>query len=234
MLLVLSTAIEAKKPEIYRCQQKDGTVVIQDRRCMITDLHSVKPSKHQKPQVNQRANNQSSSPNNRQSQIPVEISKHSFITSEQITSGRSPFFDLGWDQFIPAYWNKLKTNSRNHQQLLLSRAQLKNISGFKQGVKLSVYSDAMSRSQQDPFAKALQLYHQIRNNDSFQLLDSQFKAHPNYKVFNIKYQNQTQQLLLTEFYIDEKHNDLFVVTIQAGPSNWQTNQAMAEKIVDQL
>ncbi len=232
--MVLTSEVAAKKLEIYRCTQTDGTVVVQDRRCMITDLHQNKANKQKKSQVNQRTRNQSTPSSKRQTKLPAQISKRSIDPNDKKASGRSPYFNAGWDRYLPANWARLKANSNNYQQLYLSRAQLKTTNDFKHGVKLSVYSDTMKASGLDSFAKALQLYHQIRDNGSFQLLDSQFKAHPNYKVFNIKYQNHKQQMLLTEFYIDEQNNDLFVVTIQAAPSNWQTNQTMAEKIISQL
>jgi len=213
LLLVLSLCVVAKKPEIYRCAQKDGTVVIQDRRCMITDLQQVKSVRSNKVKGIRRSQTKRTlAEKNKPSTKPKKIIKSlSQVATQQnkLNSGRSTYFTLGWERFIPPNW-EVKTSS------------------------ISAYGDTMKTSQLDSFAQALELYHQIRDNNAFKLLDSQFKVHHSYKVFNIKYQNQRQQMLLTEFYIDERHNDLFVLTIQAPESNWQINKELAEQIISQL
>ncbi len=40
--------------------------------------------------------------------------------------------------------------------------------------------------------------------------------------------------MLTEFYIDEDNNDLFVITVQAKEADWSANWQLAEKIINQL
>ena len=235
-VLLISTHIGAKAPEIYRCIQKDGSVVIQDRRCLVTDLQQAKPPKPAKRALSERAllnNKAQSSPSTqprKQANSPLQIDQ---AKGSQKTT-RSPYFVFGWDRFIPANWLVHKINTNKYQQLLLSRSQFKTPHDFTQGVKLLVYSDTMQASRLGAFAQALQLYHQIRDNSNLLLLDSQFKTHPNYKVFNIKYQNQRKQLMLTEFYIDEDNNDLFVLTVQADQSEWLANWQLAEKIISQL
>lgn len=245
VVLMFSTNPLAKKTEVYYCKQKNGTVVIQDRRCMITELQQVKPGKSRQLKANKRKQGNSHSPTAiKEQSISPLIPKETLSQSpsrrktanlqNNVQSNRSPYFNFGWDRFIPPNWVMHKSNNRIYQQMLISQAQFGGPGDFKQGVKLSVYGDTMKVSRLDSFAQALQLYHQVRDNNNFQLLDSQFKTHPSYKVFNIKYQNQRQQLLLTEFYIDEKNNDLFVVTIQASEQDWQPNWVMAEKLIKQL
>ena len=125
-----------------------------------------------------------------------------------------------------------KSNLADHW--LLSKSQFNGAAEFNEGVKLEVYPDTIRRSRQEAFAQALVLYHRIRDNQKFKLLDSQFKAHDNYKVFNIKYLQPNEKVALTEFYIDEFNNDLFVVTIQAKQSNWLLNWGLAESIIVNL
>ena len=232
-LLAISAGIETKAAKIYRCAQGDGSVVIQDRRCLVTDLQQIKPKVTNKSiPSKQPLTSQQAETLERKS--PVRLPRQLKPPNSQRNSVRSPYFSLGWDGFIPANWVMQKTNSQSFQQLLLSQTQFKGLNDFRQGVKLTVYSNTMKTSGLGAFAQALQLYHQIRDNNTFELLDSQFKTHPSYKVFNIKYQNQKQLMLLTEFYIDEVHNDLFVLTVQANQSQWPLNWQLAEKIIQQL
>ena len=119
-------------------------------------------------------------------------------------------------------------------QWLLSRNQFNEVKAFGEGVKLDVYANTMMRTQQGAFAQALELYHQIRGDKKLKLLDSQFRSHQSYKVFNIKYIQPGGNLTLTEFYIDEQHNDLFVITAQAKQANWDQNWQMAESIISNL
>lgn len=193
---------------------------------MVTDLQQPKAKNAAKRSHNKEP---SSKPRNQIRRAP----KTNQNTGKQ-RSNRSPYFTFGWDRFIPANWVMQKINTNAFQQLLLSQSQFTSSTDFSDGVKLSVYSNTMRASGLGAFAQALQLYHQIRDNSSLQLLDSQFKTHPSYKVFNIKYQNQKQHILLTEFYIDEVHNDLFVLTVQANQSQWPLNWQLAEKIIQQL
>jgi hypothetical protein len=225
-LLIGFAATNAKAAEIYRCVQNDGSVVIQDRPCMVTKLQQPKAKNAPKRSLNKIP---SSKPINQARRTP-ETNQ----TTGKQRSNRSPYFTFGWDRFIPSNWVMQKINTTAFQQLLLSKNQFNSSIDFRDGVKLSVYSDTMRTSGVGAFAQALQLYHQIRDNSSLQLLDSQFKTHPSYKVFNIKYQNQKQHILLTEFYIDEVHNDLFVLTVQANQSQWPLNWQLAEKIIQQL
>lgn len=233
MLCVLgfSTQNMATAPDIYRCVQNDGSVVIQDRRCMVTALQQAAPIKPQKRALTRL---QAETPEVIKPKSPVQRLRQTNASKPLPSSNRSPYFTVGWDGFIPNDWAMHKTITRNYQQLLLSLVQFKTANEFSQGVRLSVYSNTIKTSKQGAFAQALELYHQIRDNSSLQLLDSQFKSHPHYKVFNIKYRNQKQQLMLTEFYIDEAHNDLFVITVQAHISDWQANLQLADQIISQL
>ena len=128
--------------------------------------------------------------------------------------------------------HKIKTSQ--YDQLLLSRQKFKGFSDFKEGVKLTVYADTMRKFRHGAFAQALNHYHQIRDNSHYKLLDSQFKSHLNFKVFNIKYRLKSGALALTEFYIDENHNDLFVLTVQSKESSWLSNWTFAEQLIRQL
>jgi len=231
--LGFNALVGAKAPELYRCEQNNGTVVIQDRRCMITDLQQNKAQKSQRRVLSKRVISNKKA-HSTQATNPSQRPNRSNTTKSRQNSSRSPYFNMGWDQFIPINWMMHKIITSKYQQLLLSRMQFKNSNDFSQGVKLTVYNNTMQESRLDAFAQALKLYHQIRDNSSFKLLGSQFKTHANYKAFNIKYQNQRQQLLLTEFYIDEDYNDLFVITVQAKEADWSLNWQLAMKIISQL
>jgi|GEM_PF-1479511 len=225
VLLLASGVAASKTPKLYHCQQKDGRVVIQDRRCIATQLQRAKPiapspAKSQpKVSTNSIARSQNSKTKTRKS-----IDKQS----------RSPFFVFGWDRFLPANWMLVKEEVGSTQHLMLSKTRFKGSNDFLSGIKLSVYSQTMKSQRVDAFALALSLYHQIREQHSERLIDSQFKTHSRYKIFNIGYQVENSITALTEFYIDESNNDLFVLTIQSPKSNWSLHQKLANQISSNL
>ncbi len=220
MLLVLS--VVAKKPELYRCLQKDGTVVIQDRMCMVTDLQKAptKPeNKPLKPTLKSKKESLGAS--------VTSVQKSSFSETK-----RSPYFTFGWERFIPANWLIYRQKASGYEATWWSETKFTSPADFIDGVVLRVYKNTMAYEKQGAFAQALEHYHGIRDNDRFKLLDSQFKNHNRFKVFNIKYQQPDDILTITEYYIDERHNDLFVLTVQARPSLWTKQWELAAQIIE--
>ncbi len=233
-LLLLVQSSNSKKLKLYQCQQPDGTVVTQDRRCEVTRLTQVKP----KPK---RTNAVKSSKVKKQAskqflQQPTEKSTTHKKSSSFLTQNRqrSPYFNLGWDKFIPKNWYQRKIQSNQYHQLLLSQQPLAKNNDFKNGVKLLVYPKTHQSLRQDAFAKALTLYHQIREQHSKQLINSHFKAHERFKIFNIEYKTSHATKAFTEFYIDEANNDLFVLTILSPPGQWQQHQQLANLLNSRL
>ena len=228
-MLVLTQITFAAQPTMYRCLQPGGSVVIQDRRCAVTELQKPKTVR---PTATNRQNRRSTTSINR------DLLNKSKNTNRKVTrnshSVRSPYFNYGWDKFIPANWQLHKTNTDQYDQLLISRSRFNGYQNFKEGIKLSVYPDTMRLFRQGAFAEALKHYHEIRDNSKYRLLDSQFKTHTHFKVFNIKYMLNNNILALTEFYIDEKHNDLFVLTVQSQEATWLSNWKFAEQIINKL
>ncbi len=228
LLLLFSTQLWAKKPEIYRCKQADGSTVIQDRRCVVTGLQKSVAPKSRANKTQNRNTSRTKPPVISQPRVRSQSPKNNQ------SHRRSGYFTFGWDRFIPVNWQMHKLMANGFDRLLLSKSQFKGTDDFDQGVELDVYGNTMTRLGKGAFAQALVLYHRIRDNTDFQLLDSQFKTHESYKVFNIKYLQANQRIALTEFYIDERHNDLFVVTVQASEANWSLYWQMAERIINQL
>ncbi len=219
-----------KKPDLYRCLQADGSVVIQDRRCQATHLQQAKPQES-KPK---RLKPIPSKPMVKNTDPVKAINRRAHTTKVQKNAQRSPYFNVGWERFIPANWQLQQIKTQRFDQLLMSRSRFNGLNDFREGVKLAVYADTVRKHRQGAFAHALQLYERIRDNEAYTLLDSQYKNHPNYKVFNIKYLLGNKDLALTEFYIDETHNDLFVLTVQARESSWLPQWQFAERIINQL
>ncbi len=214
---------------MYRCQQADGTVIIQDRRCAVTELQ--KPKTVRPKTSKQQHNRTTAATSPKQLFKPNNLNRQSSRNSH---SARSPYFNFGWDKFIPANWQLHKTKTDQYDQLLISRNRFNGYHNFKEGIKLSVYPNTMRLFRQGAFAEALKHYHGIRDNSHYKLLDSQFKTHSHFKVFNIKYMLNHSTLALTEFYIDEKHNDLFVLTVQSNEAAWLSNWNFAEQIINKL
>lgn len=226
-MLMASPVILSKTPKLYRCQQADGREVVQDRRCVVTQL--------------QTANSSQSKPIKPKPKPKVLVATNkggkAVGSKPRTTNGsqaRSPFFVFGWDRFLPANWMLVKEQVGSTQHLMLSKTRFNGSNDFMAGIKLSVYSKTMKSQRQGAFALALSLYHQIREQYSEQLIDSQFKTHQRYKIFNIGYRVQNSFTALTEFYIDESNNDLFVLTIQSPQSNWQLHQQLANQITSNL
>jgi len=227
-LLFFCGLVCAKTPRLYHCQQLDGRVVIQDRRCQITDLTESKPQK------TSRQNKMSQSSPVTEMAPPKNFTKPAKNSSNAEKKNRSPYFKFGWDRFIPVNWQLRKEQLGLFHQIMLSKNQFKGAEDFDVGLKLKVYPKTNLSYQKGAFSVALNLYHQIRKQYSNHLIDSQFKSHQRFKVFNIGYQLPHQVLALTEFYIDEQNNDLFVVTIQSPQSSWYLHQQLAEELISRL
>ncbi len=224
-MLLLSTFLSAAKtPKLYRCLQDSGNVVVQDRRCAVTQLQQAKP-----PVKNTTKKNKLTHPN-------TSVVKRRQQSSKQPQSiqSRSPYFVFGWDRILPANWQLLKEEVGSTEHLLLSKSRFNDSSDFVAGIKLSVYPKTMRSSSQGAFSMALALYHEIRERHHNRLIDSQFKSHDRFKVFNIGYRLPESMTALTEFYIDESNNDLFVLTIQSSQLNWTLHQRLADRIINNL
>jgi hypothetical protein len=225
MLLFVLFGADGKKFKIYKCQQADGTVVTQDRRCEVTRL--------QQPKLNKNVVKPVIKPNSPRSSSPKKVRKKVARTVGS-NNQRSPYFTFGWDQIIPKNWLLRKEEFASHHQLLLSKTKFTGSRDFNSGLKLAVYPQTNRTMSEDAFAKALTIYHQIRERYSNQLINSHFKTHNRYKIFNIEYKIDNTIYAFTEFYIDEDNNDLFVLTIQSPQNKWQQHQVLAEKIFSHL
>ncbi|MCX7554660.1 hypothetical protein OS175_12285 [Marinicella sp. S1101] len=221
----MASSLQAKKTKLYHCNQADGTTVIQDRKCAVTALQ-------QKSQATRSERKKPLQRRPKPLQQPHQSVKPSMPNN--IAQARSPYFSFGWARFIPANWSVYKRQSRDHEQTWWSRKVLNSPAEFQAGVSLKAYKDTMSNLRMGAFAQALLLYHQIRDNPGHRLLDSQFKSHDRFKVFNIKYQQPNNILTTTEYYIDDHNNDLFVITAQAPEAQWSVQWGLAEKIINQL
>ncbi len=227
-LLLLSLATVAKKTKLYQCQQADGTVVTQDRRCEVTRLQQAKvPAQREESKKSKKSKLETVKSH------PVFKSKAP-VKFKQGTHSRSAFFNVEWDQFIPPNWFVEKTTSHHYHQWLFSLTRLKGNHDFRTGIKLTVYPKTQQNYQQNAFAKALTLYHQIREQYSSQLINSHFKTHERFKIFNVEYKTNPTTKAFTEFYIDEANNDLFVITIQSPHEQWEQYLALAMKLQKNL
>lgn len=220
---------QGKKIKLYQCEQADGTVVTQDRRCQVTRLQQAEA----KPVI-KASKTPSKSFKTTPSQFIAREKTRAVELLKLNKKARSPYFSIGWEATIPKSWwlNKIE-NDRLHQLLFSSKA-LKTMGDFEIGVKLSVYPKTQQNYRQDAFAKALTLYHQIREQFSNQLVNSHFKSHKRFKIFNIEYKIKNNIKAFTEFYIDEFNNDLFVITIQSPAEQWQQHLNLAHIIQSSL
>ncbi|TDR18407.1 hypothetical protein C8D91_2324 [Marinicella litoralis] len=225
LLLLFPVALYAKTPKFFHCQQEDGRVVVQDRRCDITQLQQAQPKLKVSPKRQKKVKVKDQG-----SVKPLQTKAQNTYSNQD----RSPYFVFGWDRFLPANWMLLKEEVGSIHHLLLSKSKFNGSNDFVSGIKLSVYSQTMRHQQQGAFSLALTLYHQIREQHSNQLIDSQFKSHERFKIFNIGYRINPSISALTEFYIDESNNDLFVLTIQSNQRNWSLNQILANEIISNL
>ena len=205
-------------------------MVIQDRKCLVT--HS-KPAQPKPIRSKPRQADKKTTASKFNPRYPGDAQAR--VSRPRIAGqGRSDYFQLGWERFLPANWLLIKDETPFVHHLWLSMQRFTNGRDFLQGVKLSVYPSTHRSYRQGAFSHALDLYHNIREAHQEQLLDSQFKSHERFKVFNLKYQLTGQQLALTEFYIDEANNDLFVLTIQSDNAAWRQHEQLASQIISRL
>ena len=138
-----------------------------------------------------------------------------------------------WQSAIPANWQMLSQKRSLQEHWWFSQSPIKQYSDFRQGVRVTLYKDTVRSNRKVAFAQALALYHEVRNDPENQLLDSGFKSHERYKVFNIKYL-RNEHVVLSEYYVDESSNQLYVLTIQAKQSKWSAPQQLAATIMRSL
>ena len=238
LLLMVSPVLAAKKDQVYRCLQSDGTTVIQDRRCLAT--HSIQAAKTESPgniknkqpaktHTGQSVQNSNSSQYLRRVVRPSSVSKHTIEPFD-----RSAYFAGHILQQPPSGWQFFKEETPTVHRLYLSRAPFDGSGSFESGMKLEIYPKTIQSYRKGAFERALDIYHDIRKLRQSDLIDSQFKSHPKYKVFNIKYQLPNSKQALTEFYIDEFNHDLFVLTIQSSTAEWSQHRQAADFLVRQL
>lgn len=204
--LAISSQPLAAKFKLYHCQSSSGTVVVQDRPCAVTHLSSVKPTDQTKNRNKKPANN---------------ILKYTPKTLSQASSGTvqnippQAFVDIA----NKSKWrSKLNHNGHGWQLTIY----LPGNDNSEQAGQLSVryYRNPQNTLNQDAFSYALNLYHEIRHQ--YQLIDSKFKSHPAYKIFNIAYQ-KTSLSARTEFYMGKFDQSLWVFSLQSHAN--QLNKA---------
>lgn len=203
-------------------------MVIQDIRCIATSLKKA-PAKTTNPKQKSVKGNKKVTTKSA-SRIKRAVAK----SPNKDKLSRSPYFSFGWSNFIPANWSSQRQSNQYFEETYWSRDILNSPSDFKKGVKLRAYRNTVNTGNIGAFAQALDLYHGIRDNADYKLIDSQFKAHQRFKVFNLKYQQPKGLITTTEFYIDESYDDLFVVTVQATEADLLTQWQLANQIIKKL
>lgn len=227
LLLLFYTLSHSAQTKIFRCQQPDGTIVIQDIHCKATSLKRAASQKS----GNLQRTNPPKKPVTRASKR-VQRSLESPSTAKQ--TNRSPYFTFGWSDFIPVNWSSQQRSNHYFEETFWSKDILNSPADFKTGVILRAYRNTMKSGRVDAFAQALNIYHGIRDDNDNTLIDSQFKRHDRFKVFNIKYEQPLGLITTTEFYIDESYNDLFVVTVQSEEKQFLAQWQLANQIIEKL
>lgn len=202
-------------------------MVIQDRRCAVTGLQNQSKSVvKNKPKVKTKSTAKTT-----QVKAPSTRAYQPRTNQRRISSPAK--HHQQWQSAIPANWQMLSQKRSLQEHWWFSQSPIKQYSDFRQGVRVTLYKDTVRSNRKVAFAQALALYHEVRNDPENQLLDSGFKSHERYKVFNIKYL-RNEHVVLSEYYVDESSNQLYVLTIQAKQSKWSAPQQLAATIMRSL
>lgn len=210
-LLVLSP-IQAKKLTLYHCQAQNGTVVVQDRACAVTRLPPAQSDRQQPVSPRTR-------PDKTPGHQPKTPQQAGLQTNPRASS--QAFVDMAHARQWPA-----KINRNNHGWQLI--IDVPKVTQDNQAARVSVeyFNNPAVTLNQDAFSYALTIYHGIRRQ--YRLIDSEFKSHPAYKVFNVAYQKSAQSAK-SEFYIGKLDGSLWVFTLQSDPANLaKSRQIMAQ------
>lgn len=212
MSLTVTNQAPAAKFKLYHCQTTAGPVVVQDRPCAVTRMKSVQLDRQSKDR-NKPATN------NKQKYTPKTLAQASLSS----TQNRSPqaFIDIVNRRNWP-----LKLTRNGHGWQLTVQVPGKNNSEQAGQLSVQYFRNPQATLNQDAFSYALDLYHEIRHQ--YRLIDSRFKSHPAYKIFNIAY-HKAQLSANTEFYMGKFDDSLWVFSLQSHVSDLHnTRHLMAQ------
>ncbi len=200
--------------KFYHCQSEEGSVVVQDRPCAVTRLATAKPG-----QIKQRPSKQLKTP---QIATRSDHKRLDYSAAQRIQPVSVHTFT---DLIDRHQWTSKITQNQHGWQLVV------NIPGQtgspSNQVSVEYFKNPEQTLAQEAFSYALNRYHKIRLN--YPLVDSEFKSHPAYKVFNIIYR-LSKQTAKSEFFVSKLDGSLWVFSSQCHP----TDQAKTQRVMAQL
>jgi hypothetical protein len=212
MSLLFINQAPAAKFKLYHCQTTTGSVVVQDRPCAVTRMKSVKPGSQSKKR-------NKAVTGSKQKYTPKSLAQASLSSSQN----RSPqaFIDIVNKRKWPS-----ELNRNGHGWQLTVQVPGKNNSEQAGQLSVQYFRNPQATLNQDAFSYALDLYHEIRHQ--YRLIDSRFKSHPAYKIFNIAY-HKAQLSANTEFYMGKFDGSLWVFSLQSQSNEFtKTHHLMAQ------
>ena len=202
---------QAGQFKLYHCKTDDGPVVVQDRPCAVTRMN---PATKKSAQPNQRKARQANKPKHKPKSF-----KQAASAPIQAASSKA-FIEIAHKNNWPAQL------SRNQHGWHLSVDVPGRSHNQSSQVSVRYFKNPEQTLNTDAFSYALNLYHGIRHQ--YHLIDSQFKSHSAYKVFNIVYKKATQSAK-SEFYISKRNGSLWVFSFESSAAGLaQTQRVMAQ------
>jgi len=203
---------QAGQFKLYHCQSKDGSVVVQDRPCAVTRMNSTNTKRS--------GSNQRKIPlANRPKHTPKSFKQAASAPAQTVSS--QAFIEIANKN----HWPVRLISNHHGWQLSVDVPGIRNHHPGK--VTVDYFKSPERTLDTDAFSYALNLYHGIRHQ--YHSIDSQFKSHPSYKVFNIVYGKSTQSAK-SEFYISKLDGSLWVFSLESSPANL----VKAQQILAQL
>lgn len=203
--------VYAAKLKLYHCQSADGNRVVQDRPCAVTGTINVKPGAQQQSKTRHDV----TKPTGPKPPRPNNFTSHARKDKQPVSS--QAFVDLLQGQ----PWASQITQNRHGWHLTATLSAQNNQQPSR--VSVEYFKNPGLTLNQEAFSYALNRYHRIRL--TYPLLDSEFKSHPAYKVFNIIYRHAAQAAI-SEFYVSKADASLWVFSLQCNPVDQDAARAL--------
>ncbi len=226
LCLMMHPAAAKKKLKIRSCTMPNGDVVLMDKPCPInskTDDYK-KPTKPNKKSAKlPRAKKKKSQPPsiqwlNPESQPAAKTSHHN---PERTISLRTLMASIQ----APSQWFIQSFKVQGGDAITASAKRLLTPGKLVTGASLKRFNNTSRYFNKGAFTVAIDMFQQIRFNPQHELTESEFVAHPRFKVFNVHYRKtrlrQSTLKAVTQFYVDDENNDLYVLHFQAPENHWQ-------------
>lgn len=223
-VLFVLNPVSAKKLKLRTCTLADGQTVLMDKACPVNSkAGSYKKPTKKSQGISKKHWHQQSSPNVRKTPKKTQRQTYTGNTKHRPENALTLNALLASVK-APASWYVQSFSIPKGEAITVSPKRLIRPNSLKTGATIERFTNTVKNFKKPAFSVAIDMFHQIRFDESSELTESEFIAHSKFKVFNVHYQKkrlrQHTLKIVVQFYVDEDNDDLYVVQFQAPKTHW--------------